>query len=177
MNFREEQQADDSKRPPVDPYLVNEVLNQTQVVNQHLWTIINRTDTVIRRQNLLLLVFILLFGLATTHLILGFSIQQLQQSVKAQLSAVDLGRGELLAAVKEAKTEVQGMRASMKVVSTQLQGVPTVTADNQGRINLELPLDTKSQQTVAEQPQVKGDSRAPDKLVIPLRPKQSTLKD
>lgn len=170
----EEQQAAES-RPHIDPVLVIEVISQTRSVNENLGSILNRTDTVIRRQNLLTFLFIILLVLNSLHLALGLSMQQLQESAKTQLNASILVREELLVSIKEAKQEVKGMREALGTVRTQLQSVPTVTTDSKGRINLEVPLDTAAQKTVADQPQVSGDARAPDKLVIPLRTSQSRL--
>jgi hypothetical protein len=166
-----EQQAVDQRH--ID--LAIEVVSQTQEVNKNLGAILNRTDTVIRRQNWLTVLFIVLLTLNIVQLGLGFAMQQLQQSAKAQLIAVDYGRQELTTAVEGAKHEVQALREGLVVVKTQLQSVPTVTTDNKGRINLEVPLDTATQKTVSEQPRVNGDTRAPDRLVIPLRPSQSRL--
>lgn len=155
--------------------LVGDVLEQTREVNVNLGAILNRTDTVIRRQNWLTVLFILSMCLNIAHLALGFSQQQLQQASKAQLTAMDYGREELLAVVKAAKNEVAALQGSMEDIRGQLDSIPTVTTDKAGRINLELPLDPTAQKTVSEQPQVSGDTRAPDKLVIPLRPQQSRL--
>lgn len=169
----EEQQTADS--PPIPINLISKLVDQTIAVNGNLGALVNRTDIVIRRQNWLTVLFILSLVLNVLHLGLGLSMQQLQKSAKAQLAAVDLGREDLLEAVQGAKKEVQTLREGLVSVKTQLQSVPTVTTDNRGRINLEVPLDTATQRTVADQPRVSGDTRAPDRLVIPLRPSQTRL--
>lgn len=158
--------------PPVDPVLVREVLSQTQTVNLNLSAILGQTESVVRRQNWLTTLFILSLAINGVQLALGFSMQQLQQSAKEQLQAVDTGRAELLEAVHEAKGQVATIREEVRSVAA---ATPTVTADKQGRISLEVPLDPAAQKTVSEQPQVSGDTRVPDKLVIPIRPAQSRL--
>ena len=168
----DEQQAE--SKPHVDPTIVLAVINQTASVNTNLGSILNRTDTVIRRQNWLTVLFILSLALNILHLALGFSMQQLQQSAKAQLTAVDFGREELLSAVKEAKREVANIRGEMETVRMSLQAAPTVTTDSKGRVSLEVPLDAASQRTVSDN-ELPGDPKSPDKLVIPLQTTKSRL--
>lgn len=152
--------------------LVIQVVMQTQEVNKNLGSILSRTDAVVRRQNWLIVLFICSMALNILHLGLGLSMQQLQQSAKAQLSAVDLGREELLAAVQAAKKDVEGMRSELAAVRPQLLSVPTVTTDSKGRVNLELPIDAKA---TAAQQVVPGETKAPATLVIPLKPKESRV--
>ena len=166
MAQNDEQQAGESGRD-VDPTIVLKVITQTHSVNQNLGSILHRTDTVIRRQNWLTVLFILSLSLNVLQIVLGFSMQQLQQSAKAQLTAVDFGREELLAAVKEAKRDVSGIRGELETVRQNLQAAPTVTTDSKGRISLEVPLDPTSTPPI-------GDTK-PDKLVIPLQPSKSRL--
>ena len=75
---QDDEQQGESK-PHVDPTIVLAVINQTASVNTNLGSILNRTDTVIRRQNWLTVLFILSLALNILHLALGFSMQQLQQ--------------------------------------------------------------------------------------------------
>jgi hypothetical protein len=168
----DEQQGE--SRPHVDPTIVLAVISQTHSVNQNLGSILHRTDTVIRRQNWLTVLFILSLSLNILHLVLGFSMQQLQQSAKAQLTAVDFGREELLSAVREAKREVTNIRGEMETVRMSLRATPTVTTDSRGRVSLEVPLDAATQKTVSDN-ELPGDPKAPDKLVIPLQTGKSRL--
>jgi hypothetical protein len=115
----DEQSADETSRlDPIaerhsEPMLLVEVVKQTRDVNQNLGAILNRTDSVVRRQNWLTVLFILSLAVNLVQLTLGFSMQELQKSAKAELAAVDLGREELLTAVDAAKREVQKMREEM----------------------------------------------------------------
>ena len=167
-----EQQADEQKAIDRHVDLVVEVIGQTQEVNKNLGAILGLTESVIRRQNWLTVLFILLLALNALHLALGLSMQQVQHTAKVQLAAIDLGREELLSTVQVAKREVQSMRDELAAVRTQLLSVPTVKTDDRGRISLELPIDAK---TTTSQQVVSGETKAPATLVIPLKPKESRV--
>lgn len=152
--------------------LVIEVIGQTQEVNKNLGSILNRTDAVVRRQNWLTVLFIVSLALNLVQISMGLSMQQVAHAAKVQLSAIDLGREELLTAVQLAKKDVETLRGELAAVKPQLLSVPTVTTDSKGRVNLELPIDAKA---TAAQQVVTGETKAPATLVIPLKPKESRV--
>lgn len=154
----------------VDTNTVKEVISQTRAVNHNLDGLIVRTDTCVRRQNVLLGLLALLIVLQILHLALGVSMKELQQSAKAQLTAVDFGREDLLSTLKQAKRELAAMNEAMAGMRTQLNAAPTVTTDTRGRVSLEVTVDTPRKTTAEGR-----DQPPPDRLVIPLQPKQSRL--
>lgn len=165
MEKHEEQQAAGAS---VDPKLVVDVIILTRDVNVNLGHILARTDTVIRRQNLLTVLFIFALGLMTAQLVLGFSQQRLQESAKAQLFAMDRGRDETRSDLKAARTQAHELKDAVEAIKLQLQAVPTVTSDKAGRLSLEVP--------VTDDKKVSGDpAPSTEKVVIPLKPSQSRL--
>lgn len=151
--------------------LLIELLRCLRDVNANLGSILSRSDSVLRRANLLLALFIASIALMLVQLGLGFSQQSLQKAAKQQLQMMDQSRQELSSEVVLAQRNIKEMVVKLEAMQKQLEVAPTVTSDSSGRLSLAVPLTEEAKKTVAE----RTDLPAPEKVVIPLKPSQSRL--
>lgn len=151
--------------------LLVELLKCLRDVNGNLGSILNRTDGVVRRANLLLVLFILAIFLMLVQLGLGFSMQSLQKTAKVQLQMMDQSRQDLSSEVTLAQKNIKEMVVKLEAMQKQLDVAPSVTSDKLGRLSLAVPLTEDVKKVVS----AKADSPAPEKVVIPLKASQSHL--
>lgn len=151
--------------------LLLDLLRVLRDVNGNLGSILHRTDSVLRRANLLIALFILAMSVMLLQLGLGFSQQSLQKAAKIQLQMMDQSRQDLSAEVILAQRNIKDMVVKLEAMQKQLDTAPSVTTDEKGKLSLAVPLTEEVKKTVAE----KTDAPAPGKLVIPLRPAQAQL--
>jgi hypothetical protein len=158
------------------PEFIDRLLTQTIAVNENVGTLINQNEAIVRRQNFLIVLFILALTLLCAQLGLGLSQQRLQESTRVQLAVAEAGRAQVQEELLAAKTQVEELRRMVGGIRQQLQSVPTVTSDKKGQINLEVPVS----ETPKAGPDPVGTAHEPkvpprNRLVIPLKPSQSRL--
>lgn len=141
-----------------------------RTINGHLGDLIGRTDTVITRQNMLTVLFLIAMGLISAQIALGVGLQTLQKSAKVQLAAQEVGRVQVQHSLELAKAQVERLQEQVVAMRQQLQNVPTVTSDKTGRLNLEVPVQADPKKAGDEAP-----VPPPEKVVIPLKTGQTRV--
>jgi hypothetical protein len=162
--------------PHATQELVDRLLVQTIAVNENVGTLINQNDAIVRRQNVLVTLFIVALTLLCAQLALGLSQQRLQEATRLTLAVAEAGRTQVQADLALAKNQVEDLRKMVGGMRQQLQSVPTVTSDSAGRINLEVAVSDAQKSG----PDPAGTSPSAkvslgNRLVIPLKPSQSRL--
>lgn len=147
---------------------MRELVDVTYDVNRNLGNIIARTDGVMRRQNLLIVLCIVAMSLMVIQIFLGLSLQAQQKAVATQLLIVDAAKDTLTQDVALANRSLKETLSQLEAVRKQQETAPTITADKSGKLGLSVSLDETAKKAVSSE-------TPPEKVVIPLKPAQSRL--
>lgn len=149
-------------RPSIEQGLVADAIAVTRDVNVNLGGMIHRTDSVIRRQNLLLVICMLVMVGIAIQIFLGLSLQAILQASRAQLTNLEATRTDVQARLMQVSKSVDSLELRAVETQKKLQASPTITSDRSGRLNLEVSVPpTKSSPT-----------NAVERIVIPLKTAQ-----
>jgi hypothetical protein len=159
LNDTKPEPSTNDSSPP--HHMLGGLISVTSEVNENLGQILRRTDSVIRRQNVLTALFTIALILMGCQIGLGLTLQSLLQSARTQLLFLENARGEIRVEVEAASRNMKDVQFRLEEMKKQLNSAPTVTADSGGRLNLEVQVDSKKTPNVP--PGV-------DKVVIPLKP-------